>query len=75
VIEPRGLDTDEHLACPQRSHFLDANLDDLRPAGTERASNPPMSNRAHLDNHTTDPVGAHYQAYAVEKSGLERIRE
>jgi hypothetical protein len=66
VIEPSGLDPDEHLACLQRSHFLDANLNDLRPAGAERASNPPMSNRVHLDNHTTDPAGVHYHDLGIK---------
>jgi hypothetical protein len=56
VIEPSGLDPDEHFACPQRSRFLSANLNDLRSAGAERPSNPPMSNRAHFDNHITDPM-------------------
>jgi hypothetical protein len=47
VIEAGGLDPDQSLAHFQRSQFLVANLNDVRTAGTERASDTPQSTWAH----------------------------
>jgi hypothetical protein len=56
MIETSGLDPHEHLACAQRSHFLNADLNHVRTAGTERAGDPAVSNRAHFDHHITKPL-------------------
>jgi len=47
VIEAGGLDPDQSVAHFQRSQFLDTDLNDLRTAGAERASDTPLSTGSH----------------------------
>jgi hypothetical protein len=47
VVKASGLDAHEHLAGFQRGQFLNADLNNLRTASAERASDPPLSNWAH----------------------------
>jgi hypothetical protein len=56
MIETCGLYPHEHLACAQRSYFLNADLNYLGAASAERARDSPVSNRAHFDNHITQPM-------------------
>jgi hypothetical protein len=47
VVQASGLDAHQHLAGFQRGQFFIADLNHLRTAGAERASDPPLSNQAH----------------------------
>jgi hypothetical protein len=60
--ETGGFHPRERLACPQRGHFLDAHLNNLRTAAETRPSDPPMNYRAHFDNHLTQPMSCALRA-------------
>jgi hypothetical protein len=44
VVKAGRLDAHQHLAGFRRGQFLNADLNNLRTAGAQRTSDPPLSN-------------------------------
>ncbi len=73
MIKASRLDLDQHLVCLQSSDFLEPDLNNVRPARAERASNPPTINRGHFDNFITDPVWYHETHLGYVSAGVRAM--